>query len=50
MLCKIPEKPFHIGASPNGKVRVSGYIKYALRRANIVLIGFSAASSALQPI
>jgi len=45
MLCKIPEKPFRIGASPNGKVRVSGYIKYALRRATIVLIGFSAASA-----
>jgi hypothetical protein len=50
MLCKIPEKPFRIGASPNGKVRVSGYIKYALRRATIVLIGFSAASAFALPV
>ena len=45
MLCKIPEEASRNGASPNGKVSVPGCLKYALRRAIIVLIGFSAASA-----
>jgi len=50
MLCKTPEKPLRLDANPNGKVSVSGYIKYALTRAIIVLIGFSAASIFALPV